>query len=301
MSKQHNHDHGDNSDLKNLGMAFFLNLFFALFELIGGLFTNSLAILSDALHDLGDSVSLGLAWYFQRKSKKAANLKFTYGYKRFSLLGVIINSVILIIGAFFIIKAAIPRFTHVTEPNAQGMMVIALVGLVVNGFAVWKLRQGASKNEKVISIHMMEDVLGWLAVLIGSIVMYFTNWFWIDPLLSILIAIYVLTHVYGHIKSAMEIILQARPDNVSIEKIRTHLKDIPGVIDIHDLHVWSLDGEKNVMTAHIVISDNVSQHGQFNIKKEVKDKLAQLHVDHVTLELELQGECLGQPCDFTKV
>ena len=194
MSNTHNHSH--NHSEGNIKIAFFLNLGFTIVEIIGGLYTNSLAILSDALHDLGDSLSLGLSWYFQRLSKKGSTKKFSYGYKRFSLLGAIINSIVLVVGSIFILSKAIPELFNPEETNAQGMLYLAILGVVVNGAAVFKLRKGKSLNEKVVSLHLLEDVLGWVAVLIGSIVMIYFDLPFVDPLLSILISIFVLYNVY---------------------------------------------------------------------------------------------------------
>jgi len=193
MSESHHNHHHHTTE--NIKVAFFLNLSFTVIELVGGLLTNSMAILSDALHDLGDSVSLGLAWYFQRIAQKKSDLSYSYGYKRFSLLGAFINSLILSVGSIFILVEAIPRLFDPKQPDASGMIILAIIGVIVNGFAVLRLKKGKSINEKVVSLHLLEDVLGWLAVLIGSIVMYFFNLPVIDSLLSIGIAIFILLNV----------------------------------------------------------------------------------------------------------
>jgi len=159
----------------NISKAFFLNLSFTVVEIIGGLFTNSLAILSDALHDFGDSISLGLAWYFQRLSKKDRDQNFSYGYGRFSLLGALVNSVILTVGSVFILYKAIPGVLAPEEADSLGMIWLALLGVVVNTLAVATLKKGQSLNEKVVRLHLLEDVFGWVAVLIGAGVMNFTG------------------------------------------------------------------------------------------------------------------------------
>ncbi|NJK96785.1 MAG: cation transporter, partial [Bacteroidales bacterium] len=220
-------------------VAFFLNLIFTIIEIAGGLYTNSLAILSDALHDLGDSLSLGLAWYFQKLSKRGRSGKFTYGYKRFSLLGAIINSIVLVVGSVFILSKAIPGLFSPEETNVQGMLFLAILGIIVNGAAVMKLRNGHSLNEKVVSLHLWEDVLGWVAVLIGSIVMMFFDAPFIDPLLSVLISVYVLYNVYKNIRKSMLIILQGIPEEVDMEQIKLKLSRLNFVTDIHDCHIWS--------------------------------------------------------------
>jgi len=247
----HEHHHGE---VKNIKVAFFLNLFFTLLEIAGGFFTNSMAILSDAVHDLGDSLSLGLAWYFQKVSNKGSDSSYSYGYKRFSLLGAIINSIVLVVGSIFILTAAIPRIFHPEKTQAAGMFFLAIVGVLINGIAFLRLKRGSSINEKVVSLHFLEDVLGWVSILIGSVIMYFFNAPFIDPILSVGIAFFVLSNVYKNIRQTLHIILQGIPDNVDIEEISQQLQEFKGVEDIHDLHVWSVDGNYNILTVHVVLN-----------------------------------------------
>lgn len=297
MAHHHHHHHhtNDQNSLANLKVAFFLNLLFTVIEIVGGLFTNSLAILSDALHDLGDSLSLGLAWYFQHLSRKGRDMKFSYGYKRFSLLGAIINSIVLIVGSVFILKEAIPRLIDPQSSNAQGMVLLAIFGVIINGAAVLRLKKGSSHNEKVVSLHLLEDVLGWVAVLIGSVIMMFTDWYIIDPILSVGIAAFILFNVYNGLKSSLKIILQAIPENIEMEEISKVIEQINGVASIHDLHVWSLDGEKNVLTVHVVLENDFSQ--QHVIKNEISAAMEQFDINHCTIETELEGEdCVLVDC-----
>jgi cobalt-zinc-cadmium efflux system protein len=287
----HHHDHASG----NLKVAFFLNLLFTVIEIVGGILTNSLAILSDALHDLGDSLSLGLAWYFQNISKKGRDQKFSYGYKRFSLLGAIINSVVLVVGSIFIIQAAIPRMIHPEESNAKGMILLGILGVIINGAAVLRLKKGESHNEKVVALHLLEDVLGWIAVLIGSIVIYFTDWFIIDPILSLGIALFILFNVYKNIKSSLKIVLQAIPEDVDVAKIEAAIQQVIGVISFHDLHIWSLDGQRNVLTVHVVLAESLrSQH---EVKVDISAAMHELGIDHCTIETEIDGEdCVLKDC-----
>ncbi len=283
MSNQHSHS--TDSDTKSLRLAFFLNLGFTIIEIIGGLLTNSLAVLSDAFHDLGDSLSLGLAWYFQKISKKGRNATYTYGYRRFSMIGAILNSIILVSGSVFIFTKAIPRLIHVEEADPKGMMLLALLGIAVNGFAVLRLRNQKSQNIRVVRIHLMEDVLGWFAVLIGSITIYFTEWYQIDPILSMLISLYILYNVVKNLSKSMKIILQAIPDTLDYEKVQKVLMSFPAIESFHDLHLWSLDGEKNILTVHLVIEQNARDEAA-RLKQEVKNALAELDIVHCTLETE---------------
>jgi len=294
---RHDHSHGHHHTTENIKTAFFLNLAFTIVEIIGGFYTNSLAIMSDAVHDLGDSLSLGMSWYFQKLSNKEANKKYSYGYGRFSLLGAIINSIVLIVGSVFIISEAIPRIINPEEADATGMMWLAILGIIVNGAAVLKLKKGSSINERVVSLHFIEDVLGWVAVLIASVVMQFWDVPILDPILSLGIAGYILFNVYKNIKDAFSIILQSVPNQISSDEIKEFIKlTIDEVEDIHDFHVWTLDGEYHIVTIHITIK---SKEFSWLKNKEIKEKIKKIlydnfHLEHITLELE----SFLEDCDY---
>ena len=256
-----------------------------------------MAILSDALHDLGDSLSLGLSWYFQKLSKKGRTKTFSYGYKRFSLLGAVINSIVLVAGSIFILSKAIPELFDPEETNVQGMLYLSILGIVVNGAAVLKLRKGESLNEKVVSLHLLEDVLGWVAVLIGSIIMMFTDAPFIDPLLSVLISLFVLYNVYKNLRKSMLVILQGIPEEISIDHIRQKLKAMPEVTDIHDCHAWSMDGQYNIFTIHLQLDKDYRLSEQAELKDTVRSKLKDESINHITIEFEGQDEnCELEDC-----
>jgi cobalt-zinc-cadmium efflux system protein len=291
---QHGHRHSHGSD-GNISVAFFLNLGFTIIELIGGVFTNSVAIISDAVHDFGDSLSLGLAWYFQRLSKKGSTKQYTYGYKRFSLLGAIINSVVLVVGSMYILSEAIPRLLEPQETNATGMFVLAIVGIIINGAAVLRTRKASSINERVVSLHLLEDVLGWAAVLVGSIIIRITGWNIIDPILSIVIACFVLFNVFKNIRQVLPILLQGTPADIDREHIIEELGEIKGVSSIHDLHIWSLDEDYNVLTVHISLAKTVPDTELVELKNTIRSILKEEGIQHATIEFESPGEV----CDFT--
>ncbi|MDO5666094.1 MAG: cation diffusion facilitator family transporter, partial [Bacteroidia bacterium] len=284
----HNHHH-HNEDVKNIKVAFFLNLLFTIIEFVGGFLTNSVAILSDAVHDLGDSFSLGLSWYFQKVAKRPRTKNYTYGYKRFSLLGAIINSVVLIVGSVLILMNAIPRLFNPQQPDVKGMLLLAVLGVIVNGAAVLRLRKGHSLNEKVVSLHLLEDVLGWLAVLLGAGIMYFVDAPFIDPLLSIAISAFILFNVYRNIRQSMRIILQASPDKVNVDEIEKIMLTVENIEGIHDLHVWSVDGEYNVLTVHVMLSESLAIEPLHCLKTEIRKKLLSLDIQHSTIEFEFPG------------
>ncbi len=295
----HHGNHQRHDASSNIKVAFFLNLGFTIVEFIGGFYTNSLAIMSDALHDLGDSLSLGMSWYFQKLSTKKATNAYSYGYKRFSLLGAIINAIVLCIGSVFIIKEAIPRIIHPEAADAKGMMWLALLGIVVNGAAVLKLKKGSSINERVVSMHLLEDVLGWVAVLIASIVMQFWDLPILDPILSLLIALYVLYHVYGNVKESLQIILQGTPKEISASAVTEKLRALPEISDVHDCHLWSLDGSYNILTVHLVLQKEQPSWEEIKTIKETVRTLLHdaFHLEHITLELELlQEDCGYKSC-----
>lgn len=296
-TKQHNHNHHDHADVKNIKVAFFLNLSFTVFEIIGGFYTNSIAILSDAVHDLGDSLSLGLAWYFQKMAKKGSNASYSYGYKRFSLLGAIINSIVLVVGSIFILTAAIPRLFNPEETHVEGMFILAIVGVLVNGAAVFRLRKGDSINEKVVSLHLLEDVLGWLAILVGSVIMYFFDAPIIDPIMSVGIAFFVLYNVFKNIRQTMRIILQGTPDEVDIANIANQLQHIKDIENVHDLHIWSIDGEYNVLTVHVVLTSEQTLDKLAELKATIRDVLSEKGIQHATIEFETADEkCCFEKC-----
>jgi cobalt-zinc-cadmium efflux system protein len=264
-------------------------------EIVGGLMTNSVAILSDALHDFGDSISLGLAWYFQNLARKGSNARYTYGYKRFSLIGALANSLILVTGSLYILSETIPRLIHPQPANEKGMFFLAILGIAVNGFAVLRLKKGTSLNERVVSLHLLEDVLGWVAILAGSVLMYFFDWPFIDPLLSILISIYILVHVSQSIRESMRILLQATPESVDIQHIREKIIQLPTISDVHDMHVWSADGNYHVMTMHVVLTDESAD--RTTTKKEIREILIEEKIGHATIEFENEGEhCNYEKC-----
>ncbi|EAZ79694.2 cation diffusion facilitator family transporter [Algoriphagus machipongonensis] len=289
----HHHHHAPNSNLK---LAFFMNLSFTILEIIGGIWINSVAIISDAVHDLGDSVSLGLAWYLDKKSKKSANHQFSFGYTRFSLLGALINALILIIGSIFVITEAVTRILNPEVSNAQGMIIFALIGVAVNGYAAWKVSHGSTQNEKVVSWHLIEDVLGWVAVLIAGTILYFVYIPWLDPGLSLAISIFILWNVFKNLKETLYIFLQAVPAELSLEEIKKKICDIDQVESVHHTHLWSLEGAHHVFTTHVRIKkvDNLKE--VLDAKTAIKEVLKAYPFSHYTVEVELEEEL----CELTE-
>jgi len=293
----HHHSHEHHHDVGNIKVAFFLNLTFTVVELIGGLYVNSMAILSDAVHDLGDSLSLGLSWYFQKLSKKGRDNTFSYGYKRFSVLGAIINSIVLVVGSLLIIRETLPRLWNPVQPDAQGMLILSILGIIVNGAAVFKLKKGTSLNEKVVSLHLLEDVLGWAAVLIASVVMMFYSVPVLDPILSLLISGFILYNVFKNLKASFKIVLQAYPSHPDQKTLKQKILMLPKVKGIHDIHIWSMDGDYHVMSIHIVLDRGVDVQEQMSIKAKVREVVSQNSIDHITIEMDCEKEeCKLEDC-----
>ena len=288
MTHSHTHHH---HQTENIRTAFFLNFGFTLFEIVGGIYTNSLAITSDALHDLGDSISLGMAWYLENHSQKESDQKYSYGYRRFSLLAALINTIILVVGSLYILTEAIPRLLHPEEANAGGMILLAIIGIAVNGAAVLRVRKGQSLNAQVVAWHLLEDVLGWAAVLIVSIVLLVTDLYILDPILSVLINLYIIYNVIGNLRKTLALFLQAVPDTHNLPDIEHRLAKISQVLSVHHTHIWSLDGENNVLSTHLVVEPDASKDDLMRIKSDVRAITGELSLAHSTVELEFEEDC----------
>ena len=285
----HNHSHQHSKD-DRIGWAFFLNVTFTIIEFIGGWLTNSTAIMADAVHDLGDSLSIGFAWILSRFSDKEASDKFSYGYRRLTLFGALINSIVLIIGSIWILFEAIPRLSNPEMPVVEGMLGLAILGVAVNGYAVLKLKAGETLNEKVLTWHLLEDVLGWVAVLIVSIVLLFVDLPILDPLLSIGFTLFILFNVFKNLKSTIVLFLQAAPDEETQESIKQSLTNLPEVNGVHHLHFWSLDGESHVLTAHIELVEKTDVDELIKLKEQVAKRLSAYRLSHTTIEFEFPKE-----------
>lgn len=275
---------------KNILIAFLLNLSFSVFEFIGGAITGSVAIISDSIHDIGDAAGIGFSYFMERKSKRQPDDTYTFGYARYSVLGSVITTLILLLGSLMVIYNAIQRILTPVEINYDGMILFAVVGVVLNLLAAYMTKEGDSMNQKAVNLHMLEDVFGWVVVLIGAVVMRFTDISILDPVLSIGVALFILFHVYNNIKEILHLFLVKIPDGLSVEELREHVAEIEGVIDLHHIHIWSLDGRNHYATMHIVTDADVSV-----IKKQVREELAEHGISHVTLELEGRDEKCPEP------
>ncbi len=277
---------------KNILIAFILNLTFSVLEFFGGLLTGSVAIISDAVHDLGDAVSIGASFLLEKKSRKQPDEKYTYGYLRYSVIGGLITTVILLVGSVGVLYNAVLRILEPRDINYNGMIVFAVIGVLINSLAAFYTREGGSVNQKAVNLHMLEDVLGWIVVLLGAVVMRFTDFKLIDPVLSVVVAIFIMVNAYKNLKSIIELFLEKVPDDVDMNEIKKHLLSIEGVLDVHHIHIRSIDGIKSYATMHIV-----AQGDNHRIKELVRQELREHGISHATLELEDENEqCNEEEC-----
>ena len=276
---------------KKILIAFLLNLCFSIFEFIGGIFTHSVAIMSDAIHDIGDAMSIGVSYFLEKKSKKQPDDVYTYGYARFSVMGGVITTFILLVGSAAVIYNAVLRIFNPVEINYNGMIVFAIIGVIVNFSAAYFTSGGHSLNQKAVNLHMLEDVLGWAVVLVGALIMKFTDITLIDPLMSIGVALFILVNSLKNLKEVLDLFLAKLPPHLQINEIKEHIGEIEGVIDVHHIHIWSMDGSRNYATMHIVCEGEAHE-----IKHKIREELKEHGINHVTLELEARDEHCHEEC-----
>ena len=267
---------------KKIFIAFILNLMFSFFEFIGGVVTNSVAIMSDAIHDFGDAISIGISYILEKISKKKPNDNYTFGYVRYSIIGVLITNVILIVGSSLVVIQAIKRFINPVNINYDGMIIFALVGIIINFMAVYFTKGGKSLNQKSVNLHMLEDVFGWGVVLVGAIVIKFTEINRIDSILSIVVSLFILIHAIKNILEIVDLFLEKTPSDIDLKVIKEKLLEFKDIKDIHHIHVWSIDGVNNFITMHIVYKTKKFNELKCNVKKELR----QLGINHSTIEFE---------------
>ena len=282
---------------KRIRLAAFLNITFTILEIVGGLWTNSLAILSDGLHDFGDSIALLVSWIFERGARRSPDTSRTFGYQRLSLFSALFSASILIGGSIIIIFQAIPRLFNPEPVDAFGMVGIAVIGVIFNGAGFFLLKKGESLNEKVLSWHLLEDVLGWAGILVGGVIIYFWKFYLLDPIMTIGLISFILYNVTKSLREAINILLQGVPKHISLEAVKKDVKAIKGIMGIHDIHIWSLEGETDVFTAHIILDDETLKKQPEQTKQTIKETLKKHHIEHSTIEIESRNHCTGNICE----
>ncbi len=268
-----------------------MNASFAVIELIGGYLTNSVAIYSDALHDFGDSLALLFSYFAEKLSHKDADKKFTFGYRRFSILSALINGVILLLGSIFVIYEASLRIMSPEEVSPEGMLGLAILGILVNSFAAYKLSKDDGMNTKMVMFHLLEDLLGWVAVLTVSIVLLFKPWYVLDSILSILISLVILRGVYKNLMKVGLIFLQKFPDELEFEQLKKEVIELELVNDIHAVKGWSIDDTTYYLRFHVLLPEETNIGTVDSLKVKIKEILKKYNVAYSTIEFESVNGC----------
>ena len=284
MAHNHIHLHGEGTG-KNILSAFFINLAFTIISLIGGWLTNSVAIISDSIHDLGCTVSIALAWLFERIAGHKPTSHFTFGYRRFTLLGAFVNAFILLGGSSIVLYESIGRLAHPEAVDAEGMLWFALLAILFKGLAVWRTWKGTSVNQRMVSLHLLGDCLGWVAVLIASAVMMFVEVPLLDPILSVCISLYILYNVVHNLIVAFRIVLEGVPSSIDYNALKTEATALPGIADIEVLRVWSMDNEHHV--AEAVLTTTLSTWDEVEtLKESLRALFAHYGINQSVIEMQ---------------
>ena len=296
LHHHHHHRHAPARDAaRAIGFAFWLNLGFAILEFIGGHWAGSTAIMANAVHDFGDSLAIGFGWSMSLLARRGASETFSYGFGRLSLFGALVNGVILVVGSAWVLWQAVPRLAAPVMPHASGMVALAVLGVTVNGIAAWRLAGGATLNERMLNWHLLEDVLGWTVVLVAGAALLVVDWPILDPLLSIALTGLILFNVLRNLARTGLLFFQASPDAALVREVTAKLRAVAHVVDLHHLHLWSLDGERHVLTVHLDVDEPLTNAVQQRIKTAVAQALAGYHFAHTTIEIEQAEELCRDP------
>jgi cation diffusion facilitator family transporter len=281
---------------KNMTIAFLLNFSFAIIEFIFGLLFHSSAVLADAIHDTGDALAIGLSTLFEKISTKKEDQEYTLGYKRYSLLGALLTSVILLVGSTLVIVENVPKLFAPEKVNYDGMLVLGIVAIVVNTAASRVVSHGHSHNESILSLHFLEDILGWIAVIVVSLILRFTDWYFLDPLLSLVIAGFILSKALPKFRENIQIFLDHVPSDVDLSQLYQEIAALENVRAITQLNVWTTDGLEKFAMLHICLENpNLLAETQASLRQ----KLLAYGISKVTIQTdeslqEHQEYCIGK-------
>jgi cobalt-zinc-cadmium efflux system protein len=292
MSHNHSHNHGSETSEKNLFITMALNFFITIAEIIGGFISGSLSLISDALHNFSDGIAIIITYIAMRLSKRPKTSKYTFGLKRAEILAAIINASTLIIISFFLIKEAIERFYNPSPITGSLMLIVASLGLLANVAGTLLLKKGSEGNLNIRAayFHLLSDAVSSLAVIIGALFIIFYKIYWIDPLLTVLISLYILKETYEIVKESVEILMMSNPEGIDLEVIKNIVEKIPGVINIHHIHLWKLNDNDTHFEAHIEVEDMVVSKTT-EIQKLIEHELHERYeINHTTLQFEC-GAC----------
>lgn len=280
-------------------IAFILNASFAVIELIFGVLFNSSAVLADAVHDAGDTLAIGLSAFLEGFSNRREDDRYTLGYKRFSLLGAMLTAVILITGSSFVLLENFPKLFNPEPVNQQGMLVLGIAAIAINMAASLVVRGGKTRNEGILSLHFLEDILGWLAVILVAIILNFIDWYFLDPLLSIAISSFILSKALPRFWGNLKIFLAAVPEEVDIADLEKEIRQMDNVASLNQLNVWSMDGLENNAILHICI-ENWEDYDP--TKHRIRHFLEHQGIQNATIEIDVNTQChQGHKRDLTRI
>ena len=297
MSHEHEHSHSHSGNKKVLRVSFIVIAVFMVVEIVGGLLTNSLALLSDAGHMFSDAAALGLsllAFHFGERPGSRSN---TFGYKRFEILAALLNGLTLMLIAVWIVYEAVGRFANPPEIATTGMLVVSVIGLLVNIFVAWYMHRGGDTEENInmrgAYLHVLGDLLGSIGAIAAAVLMMAFGWRWADPLASVIVALLIAKSGWGVLKSSSHILMEGAPANIHCDDIVAEIKKVNGVESVHDLHIWTITSGLHALSCHIVVDGSLSVAEAEQIVYEVEHQLQHQNISHVTVQTESRAHGHG--------
>ena len=297
MSPEHEHSHSHSGNKKVLRVSFIVIAVFMVVEIVGGLLTNSLALLSDAGHMFSDAAALGLsllAFHFGERPGSRSN---TFGYKRFEILAALLNGLTLMLIAVWIVYEAVGRFANPPEIATTGMLVVSVIGLLVNIFVAWYMHRGGDTEENInmrgAYLHVLGDLLGSVGAIAAAVLMMAFGWRWADPLASVIVALLIAKSGWGVLKSSSHILMEGAPANIHCDDIVAEIKKVNGVESVHDLHIWTITSGLHALSCHIVVDGSLSVAEAEQIVYEVEHQLQHQNISHVTVQTESRAHGHG--------
>ncbi len=288
MSHNHSHSKSSETSEKNLLLTMFLNFFITIVQIAGGIISGSLSLISDAMHNFSDAIAIIVTYIALKLSKRPKTPKYTFGLKRAEIIAAVLNASTLIIISFFLIKEAIERLSAPNEIAGGLMLVVAVFGLIPNVIGALLLKKGSEKNINIRAayFHLLSDAVSSIAIIIGAILIILYKVYWIDPILTILIAIYILYQAYKILKESIDILMMSNSEEIDLNEIKLITENIPGVINIHHIHIWKLNDNETHFEAHIEVED-MAVSKTADIQKLIEHELFERYdINHTTLQFE---------------
>ncbi|MGL4589189.1 MAG: cation diffusion facilitator family transporter [Mycoplasmatales bacterium] len=283
---EHTHDHELLVNHDNVVFTLIVNTVFSLIELFGAIITNSSALMSNFIHDFGDSMILFFTIFIEKKAAKKRSKRYTYGYRRYTLVSSILNLSILFFGSLIIFAESIKRMIQPEVVDFKPMVIIAIIGITANFLGYLRLKKSNSLTDRQLQLNLLSDVIAWSLLLLSAIIIYFTQWYIVDSIFSFGFSLFMFYHVLKNVKPIFSMLMQAVPEDVSIEEVMAFISEQEHVIDVHDVHIWNLDGEDYIMSCHLVVCDSLAVDKFLDIKEQIKIKLETFGINHSTIEIE---------------